>query len=532
MKICCLHSSDEGIEAGEEDPEDIWQDPGLFTDQHTFENKYIVKATAKAQIDEAIAEGYDFYLVFMWGTRDDAIAGFDAIKYFESFNLPSAGVRSFERARDKFDFFDDAKRFGNLPIPGDDGFPLFVKPAADYASKLIDEHSLVRNEAELEATINRLNPRMRAQRLRRAEALGEKDPEGYVKSFEEAGRDARDLVIQEFIDGDEFSVVVLAMGYVPVALTPLVVKYGKKQNGAEQFLTFEVKYHEDSGYGLLDEEKEPDLYKELQAVAVKAFEETGAQPSYMGCEVDFRVRRSDRKPFIIEVDPMPVWFFPTGSRYEDLDVQHDFPGGHRAVLNTFITNYYLDHPEQKNRARGKSSNDGSKDLNSWDASDIPTNITSFQYSGKVLDLECRDAAISQKLEGVEFIGVNGSEEVIKLCGQSGRYKELIHKDIVPFLARYNQRVDHILLLSGIKFLSVEELDFVLARCFQLANQSITVFAPEGTEAAANIKTFGEPRNWRLTYNGSFAAQKTGTTITGFRFERTKKPVQFMAEATN
>ncbi|KAF3145672.1 hypothetical protein TWF703_006814 [Orbilia oligospora] len=466
MKICCLHSSDEGIEAGEEDPEDIWQDPGLFTNQHTFENKYIVKATAKAQIDGAIAEGYDFYLVFMWGTRDDAIAGFEAIKYFESLNLPSAGVRSFERARDKFDFFADAKRLGNLPIPGDEKFPLFVKPAADYASKLIDENSLVRNEAELEATINRLHPRMRAQRLRRAEALGEKDPEQYVKSLEKAGRDARDLVIQEFIDGDEFSVVVLAMGYVPVALTPLVVKYGKKQNEAEQFLTFEVKYHEDSGYGLLDEEKDPDLYKELQAVAVKAFEETGAQPSYMGCEVDFRVRRSDKKPFIIEVDPMPVWFFPTGS------------------------------------------------------------------SGKVLDLECRGVAIPQRLEDSEFIGVNGSEETIELCKQSGRYGDLIHKEIVPFLAHYNQRVDHIFLLSETQSLSVEELDFVLARCFQLANHSITVFAPEKTDAASNIKSFGEPRNWRLTYNKAFTAHslKASTTITAFRFERTAKPVQFMAEA--
>ncbi|KAK6519401.1 hypothetical protein TWF281_003235 [Arthrobotrys megalospora] len=525
MKICCLHSSDEGIEAGDEDPEDVWQDPGLFTDQHTFENKYIVKATAKAQIDEAIAEGYDFYLVFMWGTKDDAIAGFEAIKYFESLNLPSAGVRSFERARDKFDFFADSKRLGNLPIPGTDNFPLFVKPAADYASKLIDEHSLVRNEAELEATIKRLNPRMQAQRLRRAEALQEKNPEAFVKALEEAGKDANDIVIQEFIDGDEFSVVVLAMGYIPVALTPLVVKYGKKQEGAEQFLTFEVKYHEDSGYGLLNEEKDPALYQELQAVAVKAFEETGAQKSYMGCEVDFRVRRSDNKPFIIEVDPMPVWFFPTGSRYEDLDVQHDFPGGHRAVLNTFITNYYLDHPEQKIRKR--SPNDSEQDL--LDISDIPKDIASFPYSGRILDLECRNAVISQELEDVWYIGVNGSEKTIEHCRQSGRYSELIHEELVPFLAHYNQRVDHILLLSGIQSLSVEELDFVLARCFQLANHSITFFTVAKADAASNIKSFGEPRNWRLV-GSEHTTTKAGVDRTSFRFERTmKQPVQFMAE---
>lgn len=278
MRICCLHSSDEGIEAGTEDPEDVWPDPGLFTDQHSFENKYLVKATAKAQIDELIAEGYDFYLNFLWGTNDDAIAGVEAVKYFESFGLPSAGVRSEERQRSKFDFFAQAKRLGSLPIPGTTKFPLFVKPAFDYASKLIDEHSLCHNEAELDATLNRLNEKMRGVRLHRAHALKE-DPEQYVNACEVAGRHSTDLVIQEFIDGEDYSVVVLAMGHVPVPLTPLVAKHTKQLPGKEQYLTYDIKYDTGSGYELLLEEQNPGLYRELQRVAVEAFKETQSHTS-------------------------------------------------------------------------------------------------------------------------------------------------------------------------------------------------------------------------------------------------------------
>lgn len=520
MKICCLHSSDEGIEAGTEDPEDVWPDPGLFTDQHSFENKYLVKATAKAQIDELIAEGYDFYLNFIWGTNDDAIAGVEAVKYFESFRLPSAGVRSEERQRSKFDFFAEAKRLGSLPIPSTTNFPLFVKPAFDYASKLIDEHSLCHNEAELDATLKRLNEKMRGLRLHRAHALKE-DPEQYANACEVAGRHSTDLVVQEFIDGEDYSVVVLAMGHVPVPLTPLVAKHTKQLPGKEQYLTYDIKYDTGSGYELLLEDQNPGLYRELQRIAVEAFKETQSHTSNMGCEVDFRVRRDDQKPFIIEVDPLPIWFFPPGSRYEDLDVQHDFPGGHRAAINIFITNYFLRHTGNHLGGSGQPIEDD----------DIPTSenfdhlFTRLPHAGTVLDLACRNGLIGRALVSAAprpsqprwITGVNSSEKILQLCRQGGWYNELILEGIVQLLARYDQKVDHIFCLSGIDILSVEELDFVLARCFQLANSSITLRTRQ-VDKAAGIKSFGEPRGWSLTYYGS-TPSATGIDSTTFRFER-------------
>ncbi|KAF3935391.1 hypothetical protein ABW20_dc0102071 [Dactylellina cionopaga] len=546
MKICVLHSSNAKVEASTEGSVALGPNPGLFTSQHSFENKYIIKATAKAQIDEAVAEGYDFYFNFLWGTDDDDIAGVEAIRYFESFNLPFAGVQSSERQRSKFDFFADAKRLGSLPIPGADNFPLFLKPAFDCASRLIDENSLCRNEAELESAINRLNPKMRSQRLRRAAALRE-DPEEYVFACEAAGRHSNDLVIQEFIDGEEYSVSVFAMGHLPVALTPMVAKHGRKLPGKEQFLTFDIKYDVDSGYELLNEDQNPELYQELQAVAMKAFEETQSHTGNIGCEVDLRVRRDDNKPFIIEVDPLPIWFLPPGTRDEDLDVQHDFPGGHRAAINTFITNYYVKN--SKTTATLKQSVEDYDALLPHhehftpDDSDM-THITQFCHGGTVLDLACKNGFVGRTLLSEQqqsaqraglpnliscIIGVDFSDKMIQLCRQGGWYNELFLEGVVSFLARYNQKVDHIFLLSGIHLLSVEELDFVLVRCFQLANCSImlmnSTLAQESikTQAsvidhAANIKSFGEPRGWQLVYHNS-RATGIGTCAITFRFER-------------
>jgi hypothetical protein len=47
---------------------------------------------------------------------------------------------------------------------------------------------------------------------------------------------------------------------------------------------------------------------------------------------------------VIEVDPLPVFFYLAGSQSEDTDVKHGFSGGYRAIINTNITNYFLKHP--------------------------------------------------------------------------------------------------------------------------------------------------------------------------------------------
>jgi hypothetical protein len=77
-----------------------------------------------AQIDAVVAEGFDFYFNFIWGTHEDSVAGIDASRYFESLDLPSVGIRSYERERSKNDFFADARRIGVPPVPGTARWPL------------------------------------------------------------------------------------------------------------------------------------------------------------------------------------------------------------------------------------------------------------------------------------------------------------------------------------------------------------------------------------------------------------------------
>ena len=63
-------------------------DPSMFTNQHTFEHRMIHKSRARQQIDAAVAEKFDFYLSFMWGLHEDAVAGIEAARYFEPLNVP------------------------------------------------------------------------------------------------------------------------------------------------------------------------------------------------------------------------------------------------------------------------------------------------------------------------------------------------------------------------------------------------------------------------------------------------------------
>lgn len=70
-----------------------------------------------------------------------------------------------------------------------------------------------------------------------------------------------------------------------------------------------------------------------------------------------------------------------------------------------------------------------------------------------------------------------SRGMVERCRTSGQYDEVLLgsiQDISPGLSTY----DHIICLSVLHFLSAPELSLVLARCFQLAQQSLTVSIEE------------------------------------------------------
>ncbi|KAJ5715164.1 uncharacterized protein N7483_012345 [Penicillium malachiteum] len=521
MRICVFQSCFEELQASVGEAQELCMNPGVFTSQHMVAHKTIHKATAKAQIDEAVQEGYDFYLNFMWGTHDDSLAGVDAIRYFESLNLPSAGVQSSERAQSKWDFFADAKLAGKPLIPGTETYPLFVKPASSYGSMFIDEHSLCQNEAELESCIIRLNKSMRPVRLQRAQALGHLDTVQYADSREKEGRESTDIVVQEFIAGEEYSVVVIAMGETPVPLIPQRAKY-KQVGDAARILTLELKFDAESGYELLSESDDPALWKHLQETAIEAFTTRKMYTNFMGCDVDMRIG-NDGRAYVIEVDPLPVFFYPTGSQLEDTDVKYGFPGGYRAVINTYITNYFLKHSGDRDRCYHELATIlDNLPFNSDRPMDELADITALgPWNGTVIDLGCGRGNLGRALKAdprnniPHLVGVDISKKALEEHCENSGYDEVVNDRMELFLAKQTERVDHIFCISTLQFLTIEELDFVLARCFQLAKRSITIVIqvsetsarydpdtrgslnPFFTDHSENIATFQIQRGWEL-----------------------------------
>ncbi|KAG5920124.1 hypothetical protein E4U61_000226 [Claviceps capensis] len=54
-----------------EDLDTVTSQPELFTSQHEFEDRWIHNHKVEQQINDAVAEGFDFYFNFLWGTPND-----------------------------------------------------------------------------------------------------------------------------------------------------------------------------------------------------------------------------------------------------------------------------------------------------------------------------------------------------------------------------------------------------------------------------------------------------------------------------
>ncbi|KAJ6088351.1 hypothetical protein N7486_009612 [Penicillium sp. IBT 16267x] len=538
MRICVFQSCFEELQAsvGESESQQLCMNPGVFTTQHQISHKTIHKKTAKQQIDEAVAEGYDFYLNFLWGTHDDSLAGIDAIQYFESLNLPHAGVQSSEREQSKWDFFAEAKRAGSPLVPGTERFPLFVKPASICLSMSISLSGRARVE-ELYPAVEHIDAPCTDSTSAGAGPSGCRKIRECLRSCR---RDSTDIVVQEFIAGEEYSVVVIAMGESPVPLIPQRAKY-KQVGDSARILTLELKFDAESGYELLSEDEDPALWKHLQETAVEAFTTKKMYTNGMGCDVDMRIGL-DGRAYVIEVDPLPVFFYPTGSQLEDTDVKHGFPGGYGAVINTYITNYFLKNPGSRGArfAELASLFDGMPMTGC--APDAAIEFTALSpFKGTAIDLGCGTGSLGRALKSnpqnqiTHLVGVDISNKRLSICHQGGGYCDLIHDRMESFLATRTESVDHIFCVSALEFLPMEELDFVLARCFQLARYSITIVIenpetsqkynsapwngvhPYTMDHSDSIRTFQIQRGWIMRSSVTESASDKGRLV--FHFQR-------------
>ncbi|GIC93179.1 uncharacterized protein Aud_009661 [Aspergillus udagawae] len=389
----------------------------------------------------------------MWATLDDPVAGVLESRYFESLNLPSCGICSWERSMTKNNFYKNARRRAAPPVPGTDRFPLVVKPENGCASQLIDEQSVCHNQAELEGA------------LRRAEAMGIGDIKTYAESYNPVGRNSDDIAIQEYIDGEKYTCTVVQMGDACIALTPF--KAGtKERTGTEK-----LKFDGETRIEQLRKKENPFLFERLQNVAIDAFVVSGCRGSNMGRDISLRAWPNG-DVFTIEVDPQPAAFMPKGPS-QDQPLVHSLPGGYPAVINIFIANYLLRNVAQRDvSAKIAASYDGfaskydtSLDHDNTIAAAIRNLTDVYDFGGTVFDLACGTGVFGCVLAesnaaSSRLLGFDISSKMANICRSTGVYEAVHIESMEQALLHcdcFAEGVDHIVCFTAIHFCALRSL---------------------------------------------------------------------------
>ena len=207
MKVCVLQPdySTSTVDYRLYDPP---RDLAVLLPQHTVDHVALHKLTTYKQIKELSHQGYNIFVNLNEGYLEWDVPSIDVIHSLELFNLPYTGppahLYHLPKPLMKYVAYTAGVRtpaHGLVQKVSDTGvatsqlhFPLFVKPAFAGDSLGVDEQSLVHNPRELLAKVQAL--------------LGEYD----------------ELLVEEFIDGREFTVLVLGsteVGGVCRALKPV-----------------------------------------------------------------------------------------------------------------------------------------------------------------------------------------------------------------------------------------------------------------------------------------------------------------------
>jgi D-alanine-D-alanine ligase len=335
MRICVLQPSYEGstCDYRHYDPP---RDLSSLMPEHEFHHEFLNKVSTFTQIKALQSRGFDVYVNLCEGYRDSDVPSLDVIHALEDLNLPFTGPTSrlYDPPKDLMKLVALSSSVGvpawQLVDPGTDPvdaaaglrYPLFVKPSAYGDSMGIDEHALVASPAEL------------------ARQVAAKQPE--------FGR----LLVEEYVDGREFTVLVLAgpdPSKPPAALAPIEFLFPP----GVHFTTYALKvtqFHPECNVPC----REPELAGRLKAAAIQVFAGfTGEGYARM----DFRVDRAGRI-FFLEANFTCSVFYPEGFQ-GSADYILTFDGiGQAAFLRAIIDEALARHARRQLPFAVKPSRDG------------------------------------------------------------------------------------------------------------------------------------------------------------------------------
>lgn len=297
MRICVLVSSydDSGSAEIFRDVGDTYQDPSLYVTSHSFTLQVLSKEGAIEQLKTIVTEGYDFIWSFLWGTGDSEyadVAGIEAVKFLESTGHPMLGTSSRYLSITKEDVKKAAALLGTFKVPnwslvrenmdfhaeGLD-YPLIVKPTHSLGSLNMTQKSVVSSKTELEEQISWLRSKIRPHET---------------------------ILVEEFISGEEVSVMVLETKDGTIALHPLVYTFPEGTKETERWLDFENKFAAVEAdvitYKLWDGDE--GVMEKIKEAGIAAFESLGVLGSGYA-RVDCRVRGNE--VYVLEVGGIIGW---------------------------------------------------------------------------------------------------------------------------------------------------------------------------------------------------------------------------------
>ncbi|KAF9893536.1 hypothetical protein FE257_010848 [Aspergillus nanangensis] len=528
MKICLINSSYEGVNSPFEKYDDL-PDPGRYIskEHHEFTTRYVTKANAKAEIDEICKEGYDMYMNYMWGIESDDVAGVEATRYLESKGAPILTNPSSFLVKNIVDLKEVADRVG-LRVPGNTPgrFPKIVKYSDGYGSLNLDKKSICYTDDEVSTQI----------------ALMRKKDDKFG------------ILVQDYIVGRECTAIVLEMGREVVALTPLRYTFPLNTPKHEEFFTWENKFEAEIQHTIQKEFVEKGPHKaNLQTAAVEAFKALGVTGGGGWARVDMRLEETTDDVYVIDVNCIPVVFYPPGNDLDDdLVVDEKFPGGHPAFFdmllatkqiqlgwheagNSHITTFYDRFANGYDQAWEKAP-----------VSEIQKSVVrKYDFSGTVLDVACGTGAIGRILhqQGVqaETVGIDLSPGMLENVELRKCYKE-VRVGSMEELIMGADECDHITCFQALHFLNTIFLNAVLARMFMLARKSVTLEGEDvsdiciqgmkqkhpgltfNADHVSAVEKFGVPKGWNRVLNERkfmFRSQTVGCDVYGYimRFER-------------
>lgn len=361
------------------------------------------------------------------------------------------------------------------------------------------------------------------------------------------------IVVQNFICGTEFTVVVVEMGSAVVSLTPLQFIFPPGTSPYHAFLTSENKFKAVRDGRISTKLVEDSLLsKKIERMAETAFKVAGMCGGGWA-RVDMRLDDETDRLFVLEVNPIPTAFYPKGKFKADWIIENTFPGGHLALFETLAATKLM------KLGTGIAEQAAIAEIFSTFASQYdsilvkePINavieeyVHSFNWDGSVLDLGCGTGVLGRTIheKGTNALisGIDISPGMVDSDSIRKYYKGLVQIGSIQELVMTAGEFNHISCFSAFQYLDSITFTAVLSRMFMLARNSVTVEVDDLPESyiiemekhtgnrirnsnnVSALRRFGTPPGWKKVrddYVPVYNSPHFNISVSGYvlRFER-------------